>query len=155
MRVCIQGRRGRSGLPCIVVYETVRGEHLKHMGQLDEHLADGASFWDVLCGNLSHKHKSYLTKQPTFNRKCALNRIKTCLSAVVGTVFGEDVVDLRLLDGAEHQCLPIVSGPVVEVPHANPGEVHIVGVQRLQVHVLHHVLQDTKVDSNHEYKQDS
>lgn len=52
----------------------------------------------------------------------------------------QDVVDLGVLDGAEHQRLPVVSGPVVQVPHPDPGEVDTVGVQRLQVHVLHHVL---------------
>lgn len=45
------------------------------------------------------------------------------LSSVVGAVLGEDAVDLRLLDGAEHQRLPVVTGPVVQAPHADPGEV--------------------------------
>lgn len=62
------------------------------------------------------------------------------LSAVVGAVFGEDVVDLWLLDGAEHQRLSVVFGPVVQTPHPHPGEVHAMGVERLQVHVLHHML---------------
>lgn len=62
------------------------------------------------------------------------------LSTVIAAVLGEDVVDLRVLDGTEHQRLPVVFGPVVEVPHPHPGEVHSVGVQRLQVHVLHHML---------------
>lgn len=65
---------------------------------------------------------------------------KQYLSTVVGTVLGEDVVDLWVLDGAEHQRLPVVFGPVVQVPHPHPGEVHSVGVQGLQVHVLHHML---------------
>lgn len=64
------------------------------------------------------------------------------LASVVGTVFGEDAVDLRVLDRAEHERLPIVPGPVVEVPHSHPGEVHSVGVKRLQVHVFHHMLQE-------------
>lgn len=63
------------------------------------------------------------------------------LSAIVGTVFGEDAVDLWVLDGAEHQSLAIVLGPVVQAPHPHPGEVHTMRVQRLQVHVVHHVLQ--------------
>ena len=46
------------------------------------------------------------------------------LSAVVGAVLGEDVVDLGVLDGAEHQRLSVVFGPVVQVPHPHPGEVH-------------------------------
>ena len=62
------------------------------------------------------------------------------LSTVVGTVLGEDVVYLRLLDGAEHQRLPVVSSPVVQVPHPHPREVHSMGVQWLQVQVLHHML---------------
>lgn len=66
------------------------------------------------------------------------------LATVVGTVFGEDAVDLWVLDRAEHHCLPIVPGPVVEVPHSHPGEVHSMGVKRLQVHVLHHMLQDKR-----------
>lgn len=70
-------------------------------------------------------------------------KCKQCLldlSSVVGTVFGQDVVDLGVLDGAEHQRLPVVSGPVVQVPHPDSGKVDAVGVERLQVHVLHHVL---------------
>lgn len=62
------------------------------------------------------------------------------LSSIVGTVLGEDAVDLRVLDGAEHQRLPVVFGPVVQVPHPHPGEVHSMRVQRLQVHVLHYML---------------
>lgn len=62
------------------------------------------------------------------------------LSSIVGTVLGEDAVDLWVLDGAEHQRLPVVFGPVVQVPHPHPGEVHSMWLQRLQVHVLHHVL---------------
>lgn len=62
------------------------------------------------------------------------------LSSVVGAVFSEDVVDLWVLDGTEHQRLSVVSGPVVQVPHPYSGKVHSVGVQRLQVHVLHHML---------------
>lgn len=31
-----------------MVQEAVGGEHLKHMGQLNQHLADGTSFWHVL-----------------------------------------------------------------------------------------------------------
>lgn len=62
------------------------------------------------------------------------------LSSVVGTVFGENVANLGVLDGTEHQRLPVVTGPVVEIPHPDPGEVNSVGVQRLHVHVLHHVL---------------
>lgn len=53
------------------------------------------------------------------------------LSTVVGTVLGEDVVDLWVLDGAEHQCLTVVFGPVVQVPHPHPREVHSMGVQGL------------------------
>ena len=64
----------------------------------------------------------------------------TYLSTVVGALLGEDVVDLRVLDGAEHHCLPVVPGPVVQVPHPHPGEVHSMRVQRLQVNVLHHML---------------
>lgn len=45
------------------------------------------------------------------------------LSSIVGAVLGEDAVDLRLLDGAEHQRLPVVTGPVVQAPHTYPGEV--------------------------------
>lgn len=64
------------------------------------------------------------------------------LPSIVGAVPGEDAVDLRLLDGAEHQRLPVVPGPVVQAPHPDAGEVDAVGVQRLQVHVLHHVLHE-------------
>lgn len=64
------------------------------------------------------------------------------LSSIVGAVLGENAVDLRLLDGTEHQRLAVVPGPVVQAPHADPGEVDAVGVQRLQVHVLHHVLHE-------------
>lgn len=70
------------------------------------------------------------------------------LSAIVGTVFGEDAVDLWVLDGAEHQSLAIVLGPVVQVPHPHPGEVHTMRVQRLQVHVFHHVLQRSEFFSS-------
>lgn len=73
------------------------------------------------------------------NINCEVYKLQY-LSTVVGTMLGEDVVDLWFLDGAEHQRLPIVSGPAVEVPHPHPGEVHSMGVQRLQVHVLHHML---------------
>lgn len=64
-----------------------------------------------------------------------MNR-RVYLSSVVGTMFGKDVVDLWVLDGAEDQGLPIVSGPVVQVPHPHPGEVNSMRVQRLQVYVI-------------------
>ena len=64
------------------------------------------------------------------------------LSSVVGAVLCEDVVDLGVLDGAENQRLSVVFGPVVQVPHPHPGEVDSMRVQRLQVHVLHHMLVD-------------
>lgn len=35
-----------------MVHEAVRGEHLKHMRQLNQHLADGACSGHVLSGNL-------------------------------------------------------------------------------------------------------
>ena len=62
------------------------------------------------------------------------------LSTVVEAVLGQQVVDLGVLHGAEHQGLPVVLGVVVEVPEPHPGEVHVVGLQRLQVHVPHSVL---------------
>lgn len=98
-----------------MVHEAVSREHLEHMRQLDQNLTDGACFGHVLRRNLA---------------------------SVVGAVFGEDAVDLRILDGAEHKGLPIVPDPVVEVPHSHPGEVHPMGVKWLQVHVLHHMLED-------------
>lgn len=66
--------------------------------------------------------------------------VRPDLSSVVGTVFSEDVVYLWILDGAEHQRLSVVSSPVVQVPHPHSGKVHSMGVQRLQVHVFHHML---------------
>ena len=42
--------------------------------------------------------------------------------------------------GAEHHGLAVVLGRVAEVPEPHPGEVHVVGLQRLQVHVPHGVL---------------
>lgn len=63
------------------------------------------------------------------------------LSSIVGTMLGEDVVDLWVLDGAEHQRLPVVFGTVVQVPHPHSRKVHSMGVEWLQVHVLHHILQ--------------
>ena len=38
-----------------MVHEAVGGEHLKHVRQLNQHLADGACFWHVLSGNLGQK----------------------------------------------------------------------------------------------------
>lgn len=63
------------------------------------------------------------------------------LSTVVSAVFGDYVVDLRFLDGAEHQGLSVVFGPVIQVKHPHPGEVDPVRVERLKVHVVHHVLE--------------
>lgn len=51
-----------------------------------------------------------------------------------------DVVDVWFLDGAEYKSLPVVLGPVVQIPHPHPGEIHAVRVERLQVHVVHHML---------------
>lgn len=140
------------------------------MRQLDQDLADGTSFWYVLYDNLSQKtHKEnkrintlVKTKSIWTCRyfralfwKCytikgvhppplSLSNSKVWsvayLSAVVGAVLGEDVVDLWVLNGAENQRLPVVSGPVVQIPHPHSGKVDTVGVQRLQVHVLHHML---------------
>lgn len=62
------------------------------------------------------------------------------LSAVVAAVLGQQVVDVGVLDGTEHHRLPVVLGPVVQVPEPHPGEVHVVGLQWLQVHVLHCML---------------
>lgn len=67
----------------------------------------------------------------------------TDLAAVVEAVLRDDVVDMWVLDRAEHQCLAIVLGPVVQVPHAHPGEVHPMGVQGLQVQMLHHMLEES------------
>lgn len=43
----------------------------------------------------------------------------TDLAAVVEAVLRDDVVDMWVLDRAEHQCLAIVLGPVVQVPHVH------------------------------------
>lgn len=47
---------------------------------------------------------------------------------VVEAVLCENVVDLWVLDGAEHQCLAVVLGPIVQVGHPHTGEVHPMGV---------------------------
>lgn len=58
--------------------------------------------------------------------RCIIVYTTRYLSSIVGAVLGEDAVDLRLLDGAEHQRLPVVTGPVVQAPHTDPGEVDAV-----------------------------
>lgn len=51
-----------------MVQEAVRGEHLKHVRQLNQHLADGTCLWEVLGGNLGEKQprvnlqKTYIIK---------------------------------------------------------------------------------------------
>lgn len=64
----------------------------------------------------------------------------THLPSVIEAVFVEDRVNLGVLESTEQQCLPVVLGPVVEIQHPHPGEVHPVGFQRQQVNVLHQVL---------------
>ena len=59
---------------------------------------------------------------------------------VVEAVLCENVVDLWVLDGAEDQCLAVVLGPIVQVGHPHTGEVHPMGIRRLQVQVLQHML---------------
>lgn len=77
--------------------------------------------------------KSPLVKKKKTTTNCYWHKVYTVTdqSSVVGTVFGKNVVDLWILDGAKHQSLPVVSGPVVQVPHPHPGKVHSMGVQRL------------------------
>ena len=55
-------------------------------------------------------------------------------------MLGQQVVDLGVLHGAEHHGLAVVLGRVVKVPEPHPREVHVVGLQRLKVHVPHGVL---------------
>lgn len=81
-----------------------------------------------------------ITPRSWCNVKCK----EEYLATVVGTVLCKDVVDVWILDGAEYQRLPVVSGPVVQIPHPHSGEIHAMRVQRLQVHVLHHMLVGVK-----------